>query len=253
MKDRDFDSKHPRREDGKFAPTPNSGQPKPAAAHQVDLGSVAPPASAPSREARQSPSEWIDSQLKLYADKATERVRRYRSLDASKAKTILGNAAHAAMGTLDEFLANESLHEELLAANPSMSSPEEMEYQMWGMLDEKLAEPMECEIDGVEVVHSGDATGVRVWVNAVATQDGMQGVNSRRRYDCERANFGERVDCPNSRIDHLGSHSLILKFGVTGKQGEEDFVGYAVCGAFLPMEFPSDQFRPEGGSLPIPQ
>ena len=229
------------------------------AAPPVDLGSVAPalaqPAAAGSSqsEPQQSASEWLDSQLKMHADTATERVRKYRPLSKSEAGSILGEAAHAAMGTLDEFLNNESLHEELLAAIPPMSSAEEAEYELWGMLDEKLAGPMECEIDGVQVVHRGATPGIRVWVNGLATQNGVLGVDSPGRYECERANFGERVTSVNNQIDPMASYSLTLRFGVRGKQGEEDFVGYAVCGAYLPMEFPPDQFRLPGGSTPIPQ
>lgn len=239
------------RSTGRFVKMDKQKATVPAAPPAVDLGSVAPAVPARTAADPQSESEWLDGQLERNADAATEWVRKHTPMDKAEAKSILSEAASAALNTVSEFLANESLHKELLAAVPPMSSPEEVEHEWWGMLDEKLANPMECEVDGIEVVANGEETGIRIWVNGLATQEGVLGAYGPRRYELERAYFGERIVCENNSTDRMASHSLTLRFGGLGQLGEVDFVGYAVCGAFLPMEFPRDQFRPSGGSIPL--
>ena len=217
----------------------------PPAVPEIDLGSAVPASRSGLLLIQRPEADWLDRQLELNADAVTERVRRHRNLGKDEAKSILSGAATAAMGTVSEFLTDESLHKELLAAIPPMSSVGEAEHELWGMLDEKLANPMECEVDGVQVVNDGNNSGIRVWVNGIATQEGVQGVDAPRRYELERwAHFGEWVKSVNNSIDHRAASSLALRFGVHGKLDEESFVGYAVCEAFLPVKFPTDQFRP---------
>ena len=242
---------HDRDRSGRFVKMGKQKASVPAAVPVVELGSEVPAEPVRTAAEPQSESEWLDGQLERNADAATEWVRYHAPMDKAEARSILTEAASAALDTVSGFLSDESLHKELLAAVPPMSSPEEVEHEWWGMLDEKLANPMECEVDGIEVVADGEETGVRIWVNGLATQEGLLGTDSPRRYQLERAHFGERTVCENDSTDRMASHYLMLRFGGLGQLDEVDFVGFAVCGAFLPMKFPPDQFRPPGGSIPL--